>query len=691
MRKPYMMARALRNTTAVLRIAFGILLAMFGAACSDGNPSAARQLPRVAMEMLVDESRALSFENVRFGPASARFAPLAGNRINLGFTRKAAWLRLTIESATDRRVLLALSPNFVDEVDVYVLKSGHTGDDRGVTHFAMGDHRPLRDDALSGLDHVVPLHLTAHEATQVLVRVAAVNSALNLAATLYSPSEHTFRTTVSALASGAWFGGMAVLLIIQLVFFYFDRKPYFILLAFSTFVAMLVYMGTLGLSRLFLFPEGGVGNDLFTAGTSWFGLAASAVAVASILELPQRAPWLNRIFLGGAVIGVMGVVFAFAGANLMFADITSITIMVLATLAAVQGIRTVSRDESGSGLRASAFCVLWIGLAATIAQRTGVGPLPNWMAASYGVSCIIQTILLTGALGVRLRAAEAANRVMREEALLAAQTAEKRANQLVDEKTRELATAKQVAEEALRAELASQQEQVRFMEVISHQYRTPLAAIRSHVDNIGLSLPPNDEANRRRIERVRSGIAKLVEVLEVNLSRSRLQGPFFRPERRLLSPAAVVSSAAARARDLLQSPIVTEIDPEAEEARALADAGMLELAIINLLENGVKYSRSSGREPVSLRCRVDGPSVVIIVEDRGIGIPAGEIDIILRQFVRGSNVQAIEGTGTGLSLVSRIVAAHEGKVEIESEEGRGTVVRIILPLVAADQLSGAGR
>ncbi|MGV6871974.1 sensor histidine kinase [Pseudochelatococcus sp. B33] len=642
--------------------------------------AAERAAPAMTIEYLVDRSRMLSLDDVAAGDASDRFSPLGGNSLSLGFTRDAAWLRLTIQSRGDATVFLSLAPNFVDELDVYVMPVPGSAPSQFL-HFAMGDHRPISDDALSGVDNVVPLDLVADETKQVFIRMAAVNSSLTLTASLYSPARHTLRTTVSGLALGVWFGGMAVQLVIQLVFFYFDRKPYFVLLAISTFTAMLVYMGTLGLSRLFLFPDGGVGNDMFTAGTSWFGLTTGALAAASILELPQRFPWLNRIFLAGAAIGLVGVGFALAGANLMFANVVNTTIIVLTTLGALQSLRAVSENDSGSRLRAGAFCVLWLGIVATIAQRTGIGSLPDWVAHGYAVSCLIHTILLTGALGVRLRAAETMNRIMREEALVAAQAAEKHANMLVEEKTSELATAKQVAEEALRAELASQQEQVRFMEVISHQYRTPLAAIRSHVDNIDLSLAKEDNANRRRIDRIRRGIARLVEVLEVNLSRSRLQGPSFRPELVRQSPAAIVTAASARARDLLQSEIVTEIDPEARQAQLLADFDMLEIAIINLLENAVKYARIGSREPVVLRCFLNGPHAVILVKDNGIGIPAGELGTILAHSVRGSNVQAIDGTGTGLSLVSRIAAAHRGRVKIQSVEGQGTTVKIILPLL----------
>jgi signal transduction histidine kinase len=309
-----------------------------------------------------------------------------------------------------------------------------------------------------------------------------------------------------------------------------------------------------------------------------------------------------------------------------------------------------------------------------------VGGLPNWVSHAYAVSCLVQTILLTAALGVRLRAAEAMNRVMGEEALLSAQRAEQRAIDLVEEKTRELSVAKQVAEDALRAELASQEQQVRFMEVISHQYRTPLAAVRSHVDNIGLSLPADDAANRARLDRVRRGIVRLVEVLEVNLTRSRLQGSAFQPRLLRSSLGEIVAAAGLRGRDLLQPGIVTQITPEAAEARILADADMLGIAIINLLENAVKFSTQTSADPIMLSCAVAGSDGVIRVNDKGIGIPAQDIAGILGRSVRGSNAGGIAGSGMGLSLVARIAAAHGGRVEIDSTVGQGTTVTILVPL-----------
>ena len=230
------------------------------------------------------------------------------------------------------------------------------------------------------------------------------------------------------------------------------------------------------------------------------------------------------------------------------------------------------------------------------------------------------------------------------------------------------------------AELLAQQRQVRFMEVISHQYRTPLASIRSNVDSIGLSLPAADRDNRARIDRIRRGILRLVETLEINLARSRLQGTRFAPSLERIGVADFVEAVAARARDFLQGEIIVEVSPLAADAHIVADSEMLAIALLNLLENAVKFTAEAGAAPVRLVCSIDDDRAILSVRDRGIGIPADEIAAVLVRSVRASNAGSVEGSGIGLSLVSRIVAAHRGLFRIESTPELGTVATIETPL-----------
>jgi signal transduction histidine kinase len=113
-----------------------------------------------------------------------------------------------------------------------------------------------------------------------------------------------------------------------------------------------------------------------------------------------------------------------------------------------------------------------------------------------------------------------------------------------------------------------------------------------------------------------------------------------------------------------------------------ADAEALGHALWNLLDNAVKYSIEPGSVQVSVARKPH--SIVISVKDQGIGIPQREQRNIFRKFVRGEQVGklGIKGTGLGLAIVAHIVEAHGGTIEVESEEGKGSTFRLVLPAEA---------
>jgi hypothetical protein len=84
---------------------------------------------------------------------------------------------------------------------------------------------------------------------------------------------------------------------------------------------------------------------------------------------------------------------------------------------------------------------------------------------------------------------------------------------------------------------------------------------------------------------------------------------------------------------------------------------------------------------MTVSVRRQGSDVAIAVADQGFGIPANERRSVFRKFVRGGDTmrRGIKGTGLGLAIVSHIVAAHQGRIELDSEEGRGSTFTIVLP------------
>ena len=116
------------------------------------------------------------------------------------------------------------------------------------------------------------------------------------------------------------------------------------------------------------------------------------------------------------------------------------------------------------------------------------------------------------------------------------------------------------------------------------------------------------------------------------------------------------------------------------EGIVLGDAGRLERVVQNLISNAVKYSARGKR--VTVRVETEEAFVVLSVSDEGPGIREEDLRVIFQPFGRGRSADTFaEGAGMGLYIVKRIVEAHDGRIEVQSEVGRGSTFRVSLPLV----------
>jgi len=110
------------------------------------------------------------------------------------------------------------------------------------------------------------------------------------------------------------------------------------------------------------------------------------------------------------------------------------------------------------------------------------------------------------------------------------------------------------------------------------------------------------------------------------------------------------------------------------------DPYRLEQVVTNLVDNALKYSPPEER--VDVVATREGDQALLLVSDHGIGIPAEARDRIFEPFARGSNasVRNYGGLGLGLFITRTLVERHGGRIELESEEGKGTCFRVGLPL-----------
>ena len=218
---------------------------------------------------------------------------------------------------------------------------------------------------------------------------------------------------------------------------------------------------------------------------------------------------------------------------------------------------------------------------------------------------------------------------------------------------------------------------------VSHELRTPLASIRVLVDGLLEDRELDPGKTREYLALIATENARLHRLVENFLTFSRLDRGRYRFEFAPIAPSTVVQAAVAAIRDRLPDgrEVRVEIAPGLPPLRA--DAAAVETALVNLLDNAIKYTPDDKRIHVRAQCDQDG-FVSLVVEDNGIGIPAGEQRHIFTRFYRVDRRLAREtgGVGLGLSIVDLVARAHGGSVSVRSVAGEGASFTLRLPCAA---------
>jgi signal transduction histidine kinase len=218
--------------------------------------------------------------------------------------------------------------------------------------------------------------------------------------------------------------------------------------------------------------------------------------------------------------------------------------------------------------------------------------------------------------------------------------------------------------------------QKRFVQHASHELKTPLTSILAEAE-LALTKERNAADYQRTLAVIVAETERLVSTTHGLLTLARLEEGRLTSELAFVDVLEVCETAVAavplhhpgREIDFKKRPISLYV---------YGNRQLIEMALMNILDNALKYSTGK----VLVDVKKAGDDVVIKVEDNGMGIPATDLERIKDPLVRGSNVTALPGAGLGLSLVDRIVTALKGSFEILSEEGKGTICILMLPVHA---------
>ena len=217
-----------------------------------------------------------------------------------------------------------------------------------------------------------------------------------------------------------------------------------------------------------------------------------------------------------------------------------------------------------------------------------------------------------------------------------------------------------------------------FMSTLSHELRTPLTSIVSFIGLLRDAEPPLGPQAAEFVEIIERNSDRLLRLVSDLLLLGSLEAGSL-PLDLANFPAAGLAEEAVRTRSAPAYRRGVTIELEAEDGPPLRVDRLRMLQVLdNLISNAIKFTEPGGHVHVAARC--DADEWQIDVADSGIGIPAEEQDKIFERFFRASNarIEAVPGTGLGLSVVQAIVELHGGRLEMQSTPGKGTTFSVFL-------------
>ena len=221
-----------------------------------------------------------------------------------------------------------------------------------------------------------------------------------------------------------------------------------------------------------------------------------------------------------------------------------------------------------------------------------------------------------------------------------------------------------------------------FISSVSHELRTPLTAIRGWGETVKMCVGDDPATVERGIDIILSEASRLSGLVEDILDFSRMQSGKLSVTLEKINAVAVLSEAVGMYTELAakQKITLTHIAPE-NPPFVMADRNRLKQVYINVIDNAIKYSFEGGFVCVS--SSVEDGCLRTEISDTGAGIAPKDIDRVKEKFYKAN--KTVPGSGIGLAVADEIIKQHNGLMFLESTEGVGTKVTIVLPVLPEEK------
>jgi len=218
-----------------------------------------------------------------------------------------------------------------------------------------------------------------------------------------------------------------------------------------------------------------------------------------------------------------------------------------------------------------------------------------------------------------------------------------------------------------------------FISNVSHEFRTPISSIKLIAETLADGAPIDSEVYVDFLQKINVEADKLARMTDELTELSRLENSEPALIRDTLKIDALVRHVVQRLQAQSEKKNLSlnlDIDPDLPDL--VIDQYRIEQVLLNIIHNAIKFTDPGGS--IYIRVSKQESDVLFAVSDTGIGIPADELPRIFERFYKVNKARDDEGTGLGLAISRHIIAAHGGKIWVESVEGKGSAFFFTLPI-----------
>ncbi len=556
-----------------------------------------------------------------------------------GLSSGTLWYRFSALRADEAPAdwILAFGEPDIDDVRVYVEKPGG-----GFSQTVLGRRVPAGQLQVATRLHAASLSLPQGEAATVYIRLSSLHKIRFEEAALWHPTALPYEEARRSAFHGISFGVLTVFILTYLLFGVWLRDGSMLLYAAFVVTALcreLTHSGVV----VVLFPEAGRNTNYLLSAIGLFGgISVFMLMWDRILDLGKTFPIMHRLYRWGGLVMLVPILFAASEVFSLVAPPAQLIMLAASVGSIAMASILVLRQPRDVLLRfyLCAFVPVVAVWGVEVGAMVSSAIPPDLGRRMDAIATVLHLGILCVALGYRF----------------------------VLTRQRQIS-----AEVALAGERMARERQRTFVDMVTHEFKTPLAVIDSAVQVLELLVPRAPPEVASRFATIRNAVRRLVGLIETCLNSKRDET--MEIQRCPVSPATIAAQAVARDQETGRGDIRAELGEL--PATVVADGALLGIALDALIDNARRYGPPD--QTVEVAAQAQGGSILFMVRDRGPGVRPGERELIFDKHYRSPFSGSGGGFGIGLHLVKTIALMHGGTATCRPRDGGGACFVLAIP------------